>query len=187
MVNTPKTALIIIDIQQDYFEGGKMPLHNMTGATQNAQALATACREKGYPVFFIQHITPNENAPLFAKNSDGINFHESLIPQSGDIVIQKEKPNAFVGTGLNEILQENSIANLIICGAMSHMCISSTTRHAAEYLGYPVRLAHDACATLDLEFQGHTVPAPHVHHAAMAAMAFAFADVQSTADILAAL
>ncbi|HEY7884811.1 MAG TPA: hypothetical protein VIC08_07665 [Cellvibrionaceae bacterium] len=59
---------------------------------------------------------------------------------------------------------------------MSHMCIQATTRAASD-LGYKVGVLHDTCATLDLAFNGVSVPAAQVHASSMAALGFAYAEV----------
>ena len=75
------------------------------------------------------------------------------------------------------------VGKLVIAGAMSHMCIDAVTRAAVDF-GYECNVAHDACATLDLEFNGETVPAKHVHNAFMAALSFGYSHVDSTDNLL---
>ena len=77
-----------------------------------------------------------------------------------------------------------SLKELVVVGSMSHMCIDGITRAAAD-LGYGVTVIHDACASRDLEFNGLTVPAAHVHAAFMSALGFAYASVVSTDQFLA--
>ncbi|MNV86283.1 Isochorismatase family protein YecD [compost metagenome] len=95
----------------------------------------------------------------------------------------KHKVNAFLGTDLEHTLDRHGVEALTIVGSMSHMCIDAATRAAAD-LGYQVTVAHDACATLPLAFDGKQVPAAHVHDSAMAALAFAYADVVKTDELL---
>lgn len=83
------------------------------------------------------------------------------------------------------MLEEQGIKDVVVVGAMSHMCIDAAVRAASDF-GYGVTVLHDACATLDLEFNGVKVPAEQVHATMMAALAFAYAKVQSTRDYLAA-
>jgi nicotinamidase-related amidase len=79
---------------------------------------------------------------------------------------------------------QQGVEELVIVGNMSHMCVEGTARAAAD-LGYPVKVIHDACATLDLEFNGQRIAAAQVHSTAMAALAFAYASVLSTEQFLA--
>jgi len=76
------------------------------------------------------------------------------------------------------------VEEVVIIGAMSHMCVDAGVRAAAD-MGYPVTVLHDACATLDLTYGGVTAPAAHVHAAMMAAFEFGYASVISTDDYLA--
>lgn len=64
-------------------------------------------------------------------------------------------------------------------GAMSHMCIEATSRAASD-VGYKVTVVEDACATMDLEFNGVKVPAAQVHASAMAALEFGYGTITST-------
>ena len=110
-------------------------------------------------------------------------IHPSLQPADGEFQILKQEVNSFKGTGLQELLQREGIRRLVIVGAMSHICIDAITRAAAD-LGYANTLVHDACATLDVEFNGIHVPAAQVHAAFMAALAFAYAEVLGTDELL---
>ncbi len=178
-----KTALILIDIQNDYFPGGAWEVHDMTQAAANAAMLLRAARDKGQMILHIRHEIPRENAPFFQPGSQGAEINATVTPQDGEEVILKNFPNAFRETPLQERLQQAGVTDLILCGAMSQMCIDTTTRAAAD-LGYTVALAHDACAARALRFGDTEVPAPLVHAAYMAALDGAFARVIATETIL---
>ena len=79
-------------------------------------------------------------------------------------------------------LTSDTEADVVIVGAMSHMCIDATTRAAADH-GYRVTVVADACATRDSEFDGRLVPAADVHAAFMSALAFAYAEVKKTDEV----
>lgn len=102
-----------------------------------------------------------------------------VAPLEQETVVVKNFPNSFRETGLKAILDEQSIGEVVIIGAMSHMCIDATSRAASDF-GYKTTILHDACATLDLEFEGATVPASQVHATIMAALAFAYGTVITT-------
>ena len=107
-----------------------------------------------------------------------------MQPLPGEIVVDKNFPNSFRETGLEEILHKQQVSDLVICGAMSHMCIDATTRAAAD-IGFACTVIHDACATKDLEFAGRPIPAAKVHGAFMAALGAAYAQIVSLDDFLA--
>jgi nicotinamidase-related amidase len=179
-----KTALIIVDLQNDYFQGGKWELEGTEAAAKKAEVLLKNFREKGLPVVHIRHEFPTIDAPFFAPNSEGAKVHSSVQELEGEPVIIKHQINGFLDTDLKNILDKITVDNVLICGAMSHMCIDAITRAANDF-GYNCSIAHDACATLELEFNGVTVPASHVHAAFMAALGFAYAHVASTDELLA--
>jgi nicotinamidase-related amidase len=180
------TALILVDIQNDYFPGGRMALHNIDAAAENAARLLTHFRSTGQPVVHIQHTWEDPAAPFFVAGSEGAKTHERVAPQRGEPVVVKHFPNSFRESRLLEELRAAGAERLAICGAMSHMCIDATTRAAAD-LGFDCLVAHDACATTDVEFSGEQVPAPKVHAAFMSALGFAYAKVMPTAEALKAL
>jgi len=179
-------AVIVVDIQNEYFPGGKLELTNIDRASVNASRLIHAARTKGVPLFHVRHEMPDAAAPIFTAGSDGVQIHASVSPQGDEPVILKHNPNSFLGTDLKAQLDELGVEELVIVGAMSHMCIEATTRAAADF-GYKVTVAHDACATMDLEFNGQTVPAAQVHATAMAALAFAYASIDSTDSVVSLL
>ncbi len=178
-----KKALIVIDIQNDYFPGGKCTLEGIDEASANAAQLISAARNSGDLVVHVRHEFPTSDAPFFAPGTTGAKTHNNVKAADGEAVIVKNQINCFLDTDLKDLLDQNDISQVVICGAMSHMCIDAATR-AAKDLGYDCTLVHDACATLDLEFNGVKVPAQSAHAAYMAALGFAYADLTSTKDYL---
>ncbi len=178
-----KIALIIVDLQNDYFKGGKWVLDGTEAAATKAATLLNNFRAKELPIVHIRHEFPTDDAPFFLPNSDGAAIHSSVHDLEGEPVVLKHQINSFRDTNLKEILDELAVDSLLICGAMSHMCIDAITR-AAYDLGYDCTIAHDACATMGLEFNGIVVPSSHVHAAFMASLGFAYAKVVSTDEFV---
>jgi nicotinamidase-related amidase len=179
-------ALLIIDIQNDYFPGGAMELVESPAAGTQAGKLLHAFRQKARPVIHIQHVSTRPGATFFLPNTPGVQIHESVAPKAGETVFQKNYPNAFRETPLLEHLHKNQITQLVIAGMMTQMCIDTTTRAAAD-LGFQCLLAHDACATKSLSFGGATVPVESVQTAFLAALNGLFARVLSVEEISAGL
>jgi nicotinamidase-related amidase len=171
-----KSALLIIDIQNDYFPGGKMELIGSNQAGQNAKKVLSHFRENKLPVFHIQHINIRPGSTFFLPDTDGVNIHQDVFPLSNEIVIQKNYPNSFRNTNLLGILKREGITNLTICGMMTHMCIDATTRAAFDY-SFACTLIHDACATRDLIFNDKIIPAEDVHNSFLAALNGVYAKV----------
>ncbi len=178
-----KTALIIVDMQNDYFPGGKWTLDGIDAAAANTARVLASFREHGLPIIHVRHEFASAEAPFFVPGSDGAKTHDSLQPAEDEFQILKHEVNSFNDTELQRLLQREGISHLVIVGAMSHICIDAVTRAAAD-LGYSNTLLHDACATLPVEFNGVQVPAEQVHAAFMAALAFAYANVISTDEWL---
>ncbi len=176
-------ALIIIDLQNDYYPGGKWELHGIEQASENAVKILSNAREKNLPVFHVHHEFLMENPPFFAPGSEGANIHEALKPMDGETTVLKHQVNAFRDTNLKELLDKKGIEEITVIGSMSHMCIDAATRAAADY-GYQVTVVEDACASRDLEFENKTVKAEDVHAAYMSALGFAYANVISTKTYL---
>ena len=173
-------ALIVIDLQNDYFGGGNMELVNIDATLKKINKLIQYAREQRYKIFIIQHFAA-EGASFFAPKTEGVEINKDLDIQSG-IIISKNYPNSFRETKLHEELQANNIDSIIICGAMSHMCIDTTVRAGFD-LGYKIELASDACATRDLEFKDEIIKAKDVHNSFMSALGSAFCEVRDTNEI----
>ncbi len=178
-----KKALIIVDIQNEYFENGGLELVNPVEASLNAGKILEHFRTRHLPVIHVQHLAAEKDSPVFAEGSFGVQIHENVQPLEGEKVIQKYYPNSFRETDLSEHLKTHKITELVIVGMMTHMCIDATTRAAFDF-GYHCTVASDACATRDLEINGKTVAADDVHHAFLAALAFAYGNITSTEELL---
>lgn len=178
-----KQALVIVDVQNDYFSGGSMELVAMDEAASNCGKLLEFFRQSRDSVFHIQHIANREGATFFVAGTPGCEIHSSVQPQDGEAVVTKHFPSAFRETGLDAMAKDAAIDELVVCGAMSHMCIDTTVRAAFD-LGYKCRVIADACATRDLEFNGQTIRAAEVHGAFMAALGMPFAQVSSAQQYL---
>ena len=176
-------CLVLVDLQNDYFPGGKMELAGIEDAAENARILLTEFRKKKSTIIHIQHISVGPNAFFFLPGTDGAKINDRVTPQEGEAVVVKNSPNSFRDTSLLEILKNAHVDNLVICGAMSHMCIDATTRAAFD-LGFNCVVAEDACATMDLFFNNKIIKASEVHASFMAALSFPYAKVVPTRDIV---
>ncbi|WP_458128602.1 cysteine hydrolase family protein [Pseudomonas sp. Z2-11] len=178
-----KQALIVVDIQNDYFPEGKWPLVGAEAAADNAVRLIEAFRQAGNQVVHIRHEFTSDEAPFFTPGSEGAQLHPKVLNRADEPVVLKHFVNSFRETELQAILEQHGIERLVVVGSMSHMCIDGITRAAAD-MGYEVTVVHDACASRYLEFNGLVVPAAHVHAAFMSALGFAYANVVSTEQFL---
>ena len=176
-------ALVIVDIQNDYFPGGLHPLDGPEAAAANAGRLLAAFRQSGEPVLHIQHVWDAEDAEFMLPGTTGVEIHASVAPAAGEPVIQKAHPNSFLATPLEAELRARDVEHVVVCGMMTSMCVDAIVRAAVD-LGFEASVAHDACATCDLEFGGEQISAPQVHGAFLAALGDGYATVSATDDLL---
>jgi nicotinamidase-related amidase len=163
------TALVVIDIQNDYFPGGAMELEGSDAAGAKAGNAIKQARSKGMPVILVQHLSTRPGSTFFLPGTKGQQIHASVAPAAGETVIEKNFPNSFRNTPLQKRLEELAVRELVIAGMMTHMCVDATVRQAAD-LGYKVTLLGDACATRAQSYGGESVPARQVHAAFLAAL-----------------
>jgi nicotinamidase-related amidase len=178
-----KTGLILVDIQNDYFPGGCMELVGMAEASAKAKYLLSFFRESQWPTFHIQHVAVGERATFFLPDTEGSEIHDSVKPFHNDIIIQKHHINSFRETELLDKLKKATVERVVICGAMSHMCIDATVRAAADF-GFDCVVIHDACATRDVQFEDKIISAQEVHGSFMAALGMAYAEVLTLDEFL---
>jgi nicotinamidase-related amidase len=179
----PKTALLLVDIQNDYFPGGKNELQGSPQAGEQAGRLLDYFRHNGQVIIHIQHLSTRPGAKLFLPGTPGAEIHASVGPLAGETVIQKHYPNSFRETTLLEYLHTVQATRLVIAGMMTHMCVEATTRAAFDF-GLECLVAADACATKELSFQGQVVPAAQVHLAFLAALQGMYARVLTVDEVL---
>lgn len=178
-----KCALVSIDIQKDYFPGGKNELFMPERAAELAKLLLDYFRQKNMEVFHVQHISTNPVTGFFQPNTEGADIHPLVFPAPNEPVFVKHTPDSFAETGLEQALRARQIEALVICGMMSHMCIDTTVR-AAKRLHFPVLLAEDACATKDLAWNETRISATTVHQTMMAALDGTFAQVEKSEAVI---
>ena len=172
-------ALIVIDVQNDYFAGGAWALPDAERALPNILRLVELARERGEPVIYIQHVTP-EGSPVFAKGSPGCELHGQLDARPEDPLFTKSHPSVFQETGLLDTLEQSGIKALDICGFMTQMCCDTTSREGYQR-GYQLRLFSDATAAKTLEVEGDTITHHTVHRVSLGALA-RFAQILKTEE-----
>ena len=144
-------ALLVIDLQNDYFPGGKFPLWNTDVVLTNIEQVIKAARTKGIAVIHIQHIANPKMgiAPFFNQGTDGAKIHPRLLAAAPDApVVVKEYADSFFGTKLEETLSGLGVDELLICGMMTQNCVTHTAiSKSAEK--YKVSVLPDCCTTVD--------------------------------------
>jgi len=180
-----KTALLLIDIQKDYFEGGKFPLVKPLEAAKNAYMLLQCFREHEGHHVHIQHISREPDAAFFIKGDSGSDIHDAVAHFEGEPIVYKHYPNSFLETNLLEMLKAWEVERVVVTGMMTHMCVDATARAAVDF-GFDVIVAEDACATRDLKYGDTTIPSEQVHKAFLAALTW-YGKVMKSDEIVALL
>ena len=179
------TALLIIDIQNDYFPGGRMELEGALEAGLRAGALLQCFREHGGQHIHIQHEARIPGATFFVPGTNGIRIHDTVAHFEGEPIVHKQFPNSFRETDLLEQLKKWKTERVVICGMMTHMCVDATVRAAADY-GFQVIVVEDACATRALTHGETIVPAVHVQAAFLSAFK-SYGSLMSTEELISTL
>jgi nicotinamidase-related amidase len=166
-----KSVLLLIDIQNFYFKGGKSELAEPVKAAENAAKLLTEFRLKGLPVIHVRH-----------NSEPGGEIHNLVEPVKGEKIISKNEVNGFVGTDLLDYLRSLNISSLVICGMQTHMCVEAAARAAAD-LGFSCILISDACATRDLKYDDKLIKAEDVQFSTLSTLR-SYAKIETTAEFL---
>lgn len=182
-----KTALLVIDVQNEYFAGGRMPIPDGEAALAQTRRLVDFADAHQIPVIHVQHVLP-AGAPLFAEGSRTVQFHPQMQPRQGEQVIAKDNVSVFAGASgpvLEQALKAAGIDTLIIAGLQTHACVAGAARDAAPK-GLTVIVSSDATASRDLDLHdGSRVGHASLHAAALASIEDTYGSVLSTDQILA--
>lgn len=178
-----KTALLIVDVQNDYFPSGKNELIGSLEASLRIKILLEELRRKNIEIIYIQHISKSPTATFFLPNTQGVEIHKNVYPNKEDRIFIKHYPNSFRDTGLDEYCRNKGIDTLVIVGMMSHMCIDTTVR-AGYDLGYKIVVIRDCCATKDLKMGERVVKAEEVQIAYMVAIKGTFGEVKTVEEYI---
>ena len=176
-------ALLIIDVQRDYFPGGSMELTGSPEAAGRIAAVLARFRERNERVVHVQHIAARPGATFFLPGPAGVEFHEDVLPRPDETIVRQHYPNAFRDTELNAILAEGGIDHLVVVGMMTHMCVDTTVRAAFD-LGYGCTILSDCCATRSLGLKDMTIGASSVQNSFLAALDGTFGRVMSSETYL---
>ena len=150
-MSTPKRALIVIDLQNDYFAEGKFPLWNTDVTLSNTEQAISKAKSLGWSIVLVQHIADSKLgiAPFFNAGSNGVQIHPRIVAAAPDAeIVTKGYADSFHQTKLEEVLQDHSVEELFICGMMTQNCVTHTAiSKAAEK--YAITILADCCTSTD--------------------------------------
>lgn len=181
MSTSPRRALIVIDVQNEYVTGG-LPIEYppVQDSLANIGRAIDAAHAHAVPVIVVQHVSPPD-APLFGRGSHGAALHAVVADRAYDHLVEKTLPSSFAGTDLADWLAANGIDTLSVVGYMTHNCNVSTTLHAS-HAGFKVEYLNDATGALPYENDAGYASAEEIHRAFTVVMHARFAAVVSTGD-----
>jgi len=180
MTEKPKRALLVIDVQNEYFTG-KLPITYPAGSLANVLSAMDVAREHGVPVVVIQHASPKPDAPVFRKGSTEWELHPEVAARPHDALIHKALPGSFTGTELETGLRERGVGTVVIAGYMTQMCCDTTARQAM-HLGFRVEFLSDATGTLAIKNDAGEVSDEELHRAILVTQQMRFSLVIKTDD-----
>jgi nicotinamidase-related amidase len=178
MADKPKRALLVIDVQNEYFTG-KLPVSYPAGSLNNVLAAMDAAREHAVPVVAIQHAAPQADAAVFRKGSEEWELHPEMAAREHDVLIHKSLPGSFTGTQLEAWLREHGVETVVISGYMTQMCCDTTARQAM-HLGFGVEFLSDATGTLNIQNEAGQVSGEELHRAILVTQQMRFSEVLPT-------
>lgn len=173
MTTSPKSAVLVIDMQNDtvhangaYASFGAAEHASAQNVVGNVGTLLDVARSSSTPVFYSRIIVypmsglGGDNAPIFQMlapdtfkvGSWGAAIVDELAPKVGDIVLDRTRMSVFNGTEINTMLRNLGVTNLIVVGAWTNMAVEHTIRDAADH-GYTVTIVEDATSSLSAEWQ----------------------------------
>jgi nicotinamidase-related amidase len=174
-----KRALLVIDVQNEYFPGGALPITHPADSLPRITDAMDGAAEAGVPIVVIQHGTESPEAKAFVKGSRGWKLKGEVEVRKRAVVIEKTMPGSFTGTNLEAWLKENGVDTVTIAGYMTQMCCDTTARQAV-HLGYQVEFLSDATGTLDLHNAAGSVSAEELQRAILVTQQARFSKVLDT-------
>ena len=186
-MTNPRRALVVIDVQQEYFAGGALPIEYppIDKTLPNIARAMDAARAAGVPVVVVQHSSP-AGAPAFAKGSARWELHPEVGTRARDHDIEKAWPSVFTGTDFADWIARNGIDTLSITGYMTQNCDASTVLEAA-HRGLNVEFLGDASGAVPYSNAAGSITAEEVHRVFSVVFHSRFAAVASTDDWIAAV
>jgi nicotinamidase-related amidase len=179
-------ALIIVDVQNDYFPNGKFPIWKPVETAKQIQVLINKFRNENKEVIHVVHHTTEEQRkqiPFFEPGTWGVEIHDSVKPLPSEKVIIKQYSDSFVGTDLTDYLKSKGIDTTIVVGMLMHNCVNATA-YASTDLGFKTYVVDEAVDTVDLKYNDEVIPAEVIKKSFLAGIQFAYAKVKTVAQIL---
>jgi nicotinamidase-related amidase len=178
-----KRALLVIDVQNEYFPGGALPIIHPQNHLENILETMDAAKRDEVTTIVVRHHQPDPNSPLFCKGSKNWELHPEVASRHHDLLLDKQLPGSFTNTGLEMFLRERGIDTVSIAGYMTQICCDTTAREAM-HRGFTVEFLSDATGTLDVENSAGSVKADDLHKAILVAQQMFISEVISKDEFI---
>ena len=186
MPSAPRRALIVVDVQNEYFTGNLPIEYPPTDRSLPAIARAmVAAREASIPVVVVQHTAP-AGAPIFDRGSPGGQLHPEIARRPSDHRVEKSQASVFAGTDLAAWLAGQRVETVTLVGYMTHNCDAASV-FEASHAGLQVEVLADATGALPYANRAGRATAEEIHRTFQVVFQSNFAAVLSTDEWLAAL
>ena len=152
--NRPKTALLVIDVQNGVVDGN----FERDAVVANVGSLVAKARRENVPVVWVQHSDKG-----LARGTDKWRIVPELNPGDAEPLVEKNYGDSFEDTSLENVLSGLEVGRLVVVGAQTDMCIRSTL-HGAFARGYDATLVSDAHTTEDQTEWGAPPPDKVIAH-----------------------
>jgi nicotinamidase-related amidase len=177
-------ALIIVDVQNDYF--GPVPTCSPVETAETCAKLIKKFRDENKEVVFVQHIMKKEQEnyfPFLLKGTKGAEIHDIVKPLPTEKIVVKHEVSSFVRTDLKEYLNSKGVKNLIVVGMMIHNCVNATVYSAVDE-GFTPIVVKEAVNTMDQPLEGKIVKAEQIKESFLAGIQFVYSKVYNVEDVL---
>jgi isochorismate hydrolase len=179
-----RSALLVLDMQRFFLEPDSHAFVPSAAAIlPNIRAMVRAYEELNFPMLYSRHLNTPQDAGMMdvwwrdlIEAGDPISEITEALDLSMGTPIEKSQYDAFYGTDLEQILKENAVTQVVICGVMTHLCCETTAR-SAFVRGFEVFFTIDGTATYNEEF----------HMASLRCLAHGFATPVLVEDVLGTL
>lgn len=140
-----KNALVVIDIQNDYFPGGAFTLENADAACQAAVDIIEQAKRDGWLVVGIEHNSP-PGAPALVAGTEGAKTHPAIAAALGDApVVTKRQADSFFETNLEQLLRDAGVTDVYLTGMMTQNCVTHTAL-SPQAQGMKIHILANGCA-----------------------------------------
>lgn len=170
-----KRALLVIDVQNEYFDGA-FPIRHPAGHLDSILQAMDDAASRQVPVVVIRHHQPDPESEVFRKDSPMWELHPEVQTRSHDVLIDKSLPGSFTHTPLDDFLKSQQVETVTIAGYMTQVCCDTTARQAF-HRGYKVEFLSDATGTLDVANKAGSVTAEQLHESILVAQQMFISDV----------